>query len=1752
MQVSNLDTPLHFAQEAGGIVFVLLQTHIKLHLENLLKLEKFGRIALKTILWIVGSVIFLVLLVVLLIQVPAVQQFAKNKAVSFLEGKIHTKVEIGHITIGFPKMLVLEDVYFEDQKRDTLIAGDKLKVDISMMKLLKSQVEINEINLQGITAKISRGADSTFNFDYIIKAFAGEQKKEPKPTDTTSSMKFALDKIILDRINIAYKDVTTGNDVKFLLGHFDTRIKTFDLDSMRFAIPKINLSDVNARIIQTPAGSTIAQTNAVDTATTPLNLKLELGTIDFSKIKVDYRTKEMSTVTNLGKLLVEMDKIDLKNQRVGVKSITLNDTKANLRLSKPESVAKAIEKGVKKLDTLVTAPKSSAPWRATVGKITFANNDIKFDNDATAPLRRGLDFAHMDIKNLSTDIDDLAYTTDTITGKVNQFTFSDKSGFNLKQFHTSFLYGPKSAYLKDLYVETPQTVIQRNLEVTYPSIESLTKNIGALGINANLDGSRLGLRDVLLLMPTMASMEPFRSTPNAVLRINGRVSGRVNDLRIQNFELIGLSNTHIKTSAVLRGLPDVNKAYFDVNLADFTTSRRDIMRLAPRGTIPPSVSIPEYMSLKGKLKGNMANLATQMNLRSSYGSADVTANVKNATNINRIQYAAKVRVNNLNAGALTKQPQTVGRLTLTANVEGAGADPKHLNVRFAANVVSAQVKGYTYRNLVAKGSARNGSYVANARMKDPNINFSLDAKANMNKKYPSVNATMMIDSINLQKLNFVKDDMRFHGKLVANLPTADPDFLNGSVLLTDMLVVNKGQRIQLDTVSVVSTANADSSSLRLSTPFLSAHLGGKYKLTQIGTALQDNINKYFNTALAAAPTTRGGAVKTPPYSPQQFNFDLRMVKTPLVTQFVPDLKQLDPIVINGRFNSQSGELLVNGSIPRVVYGTNIVSNGKLNINTNNALNYSLTFDQIQAGSSLKLLYPSITGNAANDKLNLSLQVRDAARKERYRIAGVFSVLPSAYQFNFLQNGLLLDYTEWAVNPNNMFQYGNKGILARDFAITSNNQVLSINSNPPQANAPLTVQFTNFHIETLTRLAQQDSLLVGGTINGNAVVSNLQASPVFVANMNVGDFSFKGDTVGNIAIKVNNQTANAYAANVSITGKGNQVDLTGMYYTAPEGRMDLNLNIVNLSMKSVEGFSFGNIRRASGNITGGLKITGTTTAPSVRGDIKFNQVGFNVSMLNSYFTMPNESISFTSEGVRFNDFTLVDSTGNKAVVTGAVYTKTYTDFRFGIDMRMDNFRAVNSTRADNKLFYGQLYVDSRVKIRGDMNKPIVDASLTVNDKTDMTFVLPTTDPSIEDRKGVVEFVSKDPNLDSILIAKRLDSLRKSDVTGLDLNATLNVSKNANFNIVIDERNGDVVHIKGDAQLSAGIDPSGKINLTGTYTVNEGSYQLSYGPVNRLFRFKQGSTIVWNGDPTNATVDLTAIYVANIPPIDLVENQSAGTDAQSGMYKQKLPFNVNLSLRDQLLTPRIGFDIVLPDSNYTVQPDVIDAVNVRLGQIRRDPNEMNKQVLGVLVLGHFIGDNPLQSQGGSAGVEGAVRNSVSSLLSNQLNKLAGNMIGGFDLNFDLQSGQDYSTGTEQNRTDLNVGLSKRFLNDRLTVTIGNNFQLEGKQQPGQQSSTIAGNVSVNYRLTKDGRYMLRAYRRDQYIVIQGQVIETGVGFSLNVDYNRFKEIFSKNSREEKALLRQKKREEKERKEQQEEKEKQQQPAEEPKQTTTATTN
>src|SRR5690242_8497722 len=129
------------------------------------KLKKAAKIFLRILLFFIA----LFLLIVIALQIPFVQNFVKDQAVTYLEKKIKTKVAIGTIEIGLPKKIILHDFYFEDQSKDTLLAGETLKMDISLFELFNNKVEINSIDLEKITANIQLSKDSIYNFDYIIK-----------------------------------------------------------------------------------------------------------------------------------------------------------------------------------------------------------------------------------------------------------------------------------------------------------------------------------------------------------------------------------------------------------------------------------------------------------------------------------------------------------------------------------------------------------------------------------------------------------------------------------------------------------------------------------------------------------------------------------------------------------------------------------------------------------------------------------------------------------------------------------------------------------------------------------------------------------------------------------------------------------------------------------------------------------------------------------------------------------------------------------------------------------------------------------------------------------------------------------------------------------------------------------------------------------------------------------------------------------------------------------------------------------------------------------------------------------------------------------------------------------------------------------------------------------------------------------------------------------------------------------------------
>ncbi len=143
---------------------------------------------------------------------------------------------------------------------------------------------------------------------------------------------------------------------------------------------------------------------------------------------------------------------------------------------------------------------------------------------------------------------------------------------------------------------------------------------------------------------------------------------------------------------------------------------------------------------------------------------------------------------------------------------------------------------------------------------------------------------------------------------------------------------------------------------------------------------------------------------------------------------------------------------------------------------------------------------------------------------------------------------------------------------------------------------------------------------------------------------------------------------------------------------------------------------------------------------------------------------------------------------------------------------------------------------------------------------------------------------------------------------------------------------------------------------------------------------------------------------------------------------------------------------PSISYNVSTEIINNVQTKLTQLREEPGELNKQVFALLLLNRFVGENPFAgSSGGGTSTTSFAKESVSKLLTEQLNKLASGLIQGVDINFDVATTQDYTTGSGQDRTDFNIGLSKRLLNDRLTVSVGTDIQLEGPSPSNGQNNT-----------------------------------------------------------------------------------------------------
>lgn len=1635
----------------------------------------------------------LLLLTIVLIRLPSVQNYLSQKVVNYVEGEINSEVRLKNIYIGFPKSIVLEGLYVEDRQQDTLVDLNYLEVDLDMWELIHSNIDINYITVDGLNSNIYTQDDRQYNFQFIIDAFAGNgEDTAAKEQKTSGSTTFQLDKVSLSNITFDLNDKVIGIELHLDLGELNSEFRDLDPLSNTYLADFIEISHTDLSVHQFRG-----QTTEDDTASTMPDFSIGAQDIRFQNFNADYSSaiSQQNITAELGLLHIVPKEFSLKEQLLRLQEIELNNSHIAYIQGDTGSGQEADNVGQE-----VKTEETESGWKVTLERFNAEGNVAIYHDENVKRQEEGLDYAHMEWEQLNFQIRDVLFNYPELDANIVSLKGRDHSGFTVQQLSTVTQMDALSIDVSSFIFKSPNSSVSLDGKLQFASLTSIAENIGELKIDANVRRSRIGVRDVLFFQPTLSDQPPFQKNKQGSFRIQGTVNGSVNDLSIPSFQLGYGQNTRLQLKGQISGLPGIDTTYFDIESPSLQASREELLKLIPPNSIPETIELPPRFSGTATFTGTLGDFNTSLDLNSPYGQMTASAEMKMPAE-GTASYTAEVRATHFNLGALLRDTVGFGRLSMQVDASGESLEWQNLSADIEARADSFNYNQYTYHNIDLSSRIKNRVIRLDGQIRDSNIIMDLSGQADLSTTPYAFNALIDLKGSALNKLGFTEKNIRAKGKLDLELLGIDPDSLRATVYAKDMLVIQDQEEYYVDSVYTFVNTMDSISRLDLYSGFIEGHVEGNVDPLKFASVFEDHIQYYLAEEDAIDSLELEGAT-------QQFDFNFTVKRSRFLTDLLlPSLNEIEAGSISGSYNSNKHNMTVQADFPRIVYSGITVDSLQLSVNSGTeSMQFAIRSSQIENPA---ILIPNldINGQVQNRNLDLSLEIAEDTAYQNIYLAGRMNMVEQAYRFRFDQDGFVLDNEQWQVPEGHFIQFGGEQIKAQDLRIQKGQREISVQKIDKNT---LEIAFEKFSLEELFQAFQKEQNLVSGILNGNFSIKRRPDQPLYNADLSIKEFQFMQSSLGTVSLQAENPQIGVYDLKATVTGADNDAVIQGNYDTKGEtAQIDLSVMIERLNLKSLEAFTLGQIENTAGYLSGNMEIKGEISDPLISGNLTFNEAVIGVTRLNTRYQIKGQTINFNRRQIQLNNFTILDTLGNEAAFNGRIDMQELSNPSFNIDGSTNNFYLLDKKEEKNALFYGTLILNSEFQLRGTLSRPKISASATIKEGSDVAFVIPADDPRLETGGGIDEFIDRDRELHTIMeIDGKTDTI-SSGITGMDLRATVKTDRKSKLRIYLDEGKGNFLQVRGDADLIFGIDPSGQMTLTGRYQVYDGKYQLLFrNVVKRTFQLQEGSSITWTGNIMEANVDLTAIHTKEAEPLGLVQDQISGDDqAAFDKYKQTYPFQVLLNMQEELTSPMIDFDITLPNE---YQGALGGELQARLNRLNQNESELNKQVFALLVLGRFIPEDPFNVSGGGT-TEGTARRGVSSLLNAQLDKFSDKYIDAFELDLSLDSYEDYSTGEREGRTELNIGLQKALFNERLTVRVGGNIDLEGSQSRNQQASDLIGDLSVEYALTEEGTWKLRAFRKNEYEgIIDGDIIKTGASLIFSRDYDQFSDLFKKNKK------------------------------------------
>lgn len=1629
------------------------------------------RRTVKVILWIIISVILLFVILAVLINFPSIQTKIVHKATTFVSNKTHTKVELEKVNISFPKSIIFEGLYLEDTQKDTLVYAGKVKVNIALFDLLSSKITISSFSLKNATVKLYNSkTDKEFNYNFLTTAFSDSTAKEKPDTVSAAAWAFNIDKIKLQNIRFLYHDNYAAMNVRVEIEKSELNVDQIDLEKSVYKVDKLLLDGLSAIIQQTPTNNS----STSDTSIVMPNIFIQGIELNNSIVQYADSVQMMSVLAIIDRCKINKGNIDLETELLTFAAIDLSKSDIQYHDFKP------------KLDVKPSNSSASNNWKVVVDKMEMDDNSFTYRVCNNPDKKNEFNAEHLAFSHLSLEAKDFYYDSDLTKVSVKKFNTIDQNGFTINSLATNFSMDAHSISTQALKLKIPNSTIDADFSLHFPSLDAFVENYNFSNLKLEMRNISFKSLDVLYFSRALSDQPFFQNTKNTT-SISGNINGPMNHLTGKDLVVKTGESTLLETDFNITGLPEMETAFFDFPNLKLHSGKNDIIMMAG-ASIPESIELPKNIDLNIAFKGKMKAFETTANLKSSFGGANLTASIDAEENFN-----GKVNLNQLNLGLLLKDTLLYGPVSLSAEAVGQSLDINTIKAKIKAEATQLYLNQYNYQNLVLDGAVDGQQFEGTVNLDDENAVFDFDGQISLVPGEEKFNFKLDMLGADLQKLNFVEKDVRISFVAEAGLLGSSVNKMNGTAHISDIIVVRENKTYRLESLLAALVNEAKKSELNINSALIGMKYSGSISPVALPNVLAQFINNYFAVSDSIPPTIQNEQSK--------FNFEIQLHNHPIISDLLlPGLNEFVPGSITGSFDSELNDLKLNANIKKIIYGTTEINDFSILVNSNMAaLNYNISTQNI-SNTQMSLSNLLVDGKLADDQLTASISSIDEKLYKKLLISSIITKENGNFKLAINPADFYLMNKQWDIAADNYVEFGNQGFLVHNMNMINAESQVNIASINNQFNDDLNVDIKNFELSDLSGIVTKDSTLVSGIINGNAQLKRINETYGLIADASISSLFIRSIAIGNLSIKAENTQSERFNIGVNLSGAENNLSANG-YYIPNGGVNSINIKaqIESLSMKTLEAFSMGQISETSGMLSGDFLVAGNTDAPEITGQMVFNNAFLKPAFLNNRIELKNESIQLKNDGIYFSNFTLSDSEQNTAIINGAVNMNKFSNFRFNINLSFTDFLLFNTTVSDNDVFFGRMIIDSRIDVTGPMELPVVNARLKMKKGSSFTFVVPEDQLTTDKGEGVVEF-NTGLKLNPILQRAQQSEHQKSKLKGFDVSSIVEIDKDATLRLLMDPASTDSLVVKGLAALSFSMDPSGLMSLTGAYNLSEGSYLVSLESIiKKQFDIDGGSTIVWNGDPLDANININARHTVRASPYDLVADQLSGlSDVEKGGYKQRYPFEVMLKLRGKILEPEISFEIQLAEDDKGIMGGAVDQ---KLSLLNQDPSALNKQVFALLVLGRFIQENPFESEmGGSSAM---IRTTVGKFLSTQLNQLSSKVIPGMELNFDIQSYDDYQSGQAEGRTQVEIGLKKQMFNERLSVQIGGTVDLEGEEAKHNTTSDIASDVTLEYKLNKDGSFRLKGFRHDQYEgAIEGQLVETGVGVVYVRDFNRWR--------------------------------------------------